>query len=330
MASRFNFGLGNLADGLSNLGKRDGESAGPGEMPFLDHLEELRWRIIWSLGAFVLMGGIGIWLSFHFQLIGVLIDPARPYLDCSYLNASKTAAEIAALPPCDPRLAFTSITDPMFIQLKLGLLMGLLLSFPVIAYQAWAFLSPALHRNEKKVIVPALYGGLVLFVAGALLAYFYVLPATAKLMLSFVTRDMKQTIGIASYIDMATKLMVVFGLVFELPIVILVLSSLGLITSRFLKNNRRYAIAIMAVAAAMLTPGDAISATLYMMLPLMFLFEISIWMVVAMEKRRSRTLAALKADEPADDQPVYDEGGYTHAPIESDAATDVSNDVEKW
>jgi sec-independent protein translocase protein TatC len=210
----------------------------------------------------------------------------------------------------------------MFIQIKLGLLLGLLLSFPVIAYQTWAFLSPALHQKEKRVLIPALYAGLVLFVAGALLAYFYLLPSTAKIMMSFVTKDMRQVISVTSYIDLVAKLMVALGLVFELPVVMLILSSLGLVTSRFLKKNRRFAIAIMAVAAAILTPGDAVSATIYMMLPLLFLFEVSIWLVMLVERRRARNLAALREEEEAVDA-TDDEQVTREAP-------EVSRDVEQW
>jgi sec-independent protein translocase protein TatC len=329
MARRFNFGLSN---GL--VGALSGQTPGPdGEMPFLDHLEELRWRIIWSLVTFVIMGGIGIWISLRFNLIALLIDPARPYLDCS--SGSVKAAEVASkVLPCDPRLAFTSITDPMFIQVKLGLLLGLLLSFPVIAYQAWAFLSPALHQKEKRVLVPALYAGLLLFVAGALLAYFYLLPSTARIMLSFVTPDMRQVISIGGYIDLVAKLMVAMGLVFELPVVMLILSSLGLVTSKFLKKNRRFAIAIMAVAAAVLTPGDAVSATIYMMLPLLFLFEVSIWLVMVVEKRRARNLAALREGEDEDDSENDGENDgemdVENTVSETADAESRTGDVEQW
>jgi sec-independent protein translocase protein TatC len=263
-----------------------------GEMPFLDHLEELRWRILWSLLAFVVMGGIGLYLAMRFDLVHVLTRPALPFLDC-------TPPAVAGA-PCVPKLSVFTVTEPFFITMKLGLTLGLLLSFPIIAYQAWAFLSPALHKREKRIIIPALYAGLVLFVGGALLAYFYVLPATVRVMMSFQTEDMRQTIGVGSYIDMVSKLMVSFGLVFELPVVILILSSLGLVTSNFLRKNRRYAVAIMAVGASVLTPGDAISATLYMMIPLLFLYETSIWLAKLMERRRARAAAELRSDLESD------------------------------
>jgi sec-independent protein translocase protein TatC len=284
MPSRFDF--------LSRKPRGPLDPAPEGEMPFLDHLEELRWRIIWSLLAFLVMGAIGIYVSIRFDLVGVLVKPAKPYLDCSM-------AALAA-GPCDPRLNVFTVTEAFYITMKLGLTLGLLMAFPIIAYQVWAFLSPALHKKEKRIIVPSLYVGLVLFVAGALLAYFYVLPATMRVMMSFQTPDMKQTIGVGAYINMVSKLMVSFGLVFELPVVILILSSLGLVTSSFLQKNRRFAVAIMAVGAALLTPGDAISATLYMMIPLLFLYEVSIWLAKLMERRRARAAAQLMSDLNSD------------------------------
>jgi sec-independent protein translocase protein TatC len=274
---------------LINFGLSKDPSSAAAEMPFLDHLEELRWRIIWSLAAFLVMGVIGIVISIKLDLVAMLIDPARPYLSCT--------AEMLANGPCDDRLSVFTVTEAFYIRIKLGLTLGILLSFPIIAYQTWAFLSPALHQKEKRVIVPALYGGLVLFLAGAALAYVYVLPATMRIMMAFQTPDMRQTIGVGNYIGMVSKLMIAFGLVFELPVVLLILSALGLVTSKFLREKRRYAVAIMAVAASLLTPGDAISATLYMMVPLMLLYEVSIVLAKLMERRRNR--AALELDEEA-------------------------------
>ncbi len=279
---------------FSFLSGKPGEPGSPGEMPFLDHLEELRWRILWSLLAFLVMGVVGLWISIRFDLVGLLVAPAKPYL------LAACARIAAAGGTCDSNLHVFTVTEAFYIRMKLGLTMGLLMAFPIIVYQVWAFLSPALHKKEKRIIVPSLYVGLVLFVAGALLAYYFVLPATMRVMMSFQTEDMEMTFGVGAYISMVTKLMVSFGLVFELPVVILILSSLGLVTSNFLRKNRRFAVAIMAVGASVLTPGDAISATLYMMIPLLFLYEVSIWLARLMERRRERAAAALEAEQASD------------------------------
>jgi sec-independent protein translocase protein TatC len=255
----------------------DGQRANPGaEMPFLDHLEELRWRILWSLLALLGLSGFGFWLVAHFDALHLLIRPAQPYIGA--------------------KLYFLNLTEPFFVTFKLGLLVGFLLSFPIIAYQVWAFVSPALLKREKRAIVPALYMGLVLFCMGVALAYYYVVPATAKFMLSFQQGSLTPMLTVDKYIALVTKVMVAFGVVFELPVVVLVLSALGLITSGFLSRKRRYAIAIMTLAASMLTPGDAITVTVFMMLPLVLLYEMSIGLARLVERGRARAAAASAAE----------------------------------
>ncbi|HSJ13995.1 MAG TPA: twin-arginine translocase subunit TatC [Longimicrobiales bacterium] len=257
---------------------REPKPAGAREMPFLDHLEELRWRIIWSLLALVVASIFGFWLVMKFDVLNILILPARPYIG--------------------DRLHYLSLTDPFMITLKLGILVGFLLAFPIITYQVWAFVSPALHRREKRAIVPALYFGLVLFAAGVSLAYFYVVPATARFMTGFQTGSLMPMLVVDRYVSIVTKVLVSFGIIFELPVVVLVLSALGLITSKFLRAKRRFAIAGMTVTASLLTPGDTITVTLFMMIPLILLYELSIGLAVLMERSRARDRAE---DEVADE-----------------------------
>ena len=132
-----------------------------GEMPFLDHLEELRWRILWSLLAIGIGAGVGIFLVIRFDVIGLLTGPL-------FTIVTEIQAEnpefMGGLPA--GRLFFLDLMEPFFFTLKLGIITGLLLVFPILAYQVWAFLSPALEKREKRVIIPSLYFGLVLFMAG--------------------------------------------------------------------------------------------------------------------------------------------------------------------
>src|SRR5215210_3929767 len=132
--------------------------SGPsGEMPFLDHLEELRFRILRSLGAVVAGFALGLWLVQRFQLVSLLKRPIAPYLTGG-------------------KLVVTSPTEPVMIVFKLGFIVGLVLASPVILWQVWAFLAPALYAREKKALVPALFAGSVLFLTGSVLAYLYVVP----------------------------------------------------------------------------------------------------------------------------------------------------------
>src|SRR5690606_5509814 len=131
--------------------------ASDGDMPFLDHLEELRWRILWSLIAIVLFSLIGFFLVIRFDVLGILEAPIEPFLDGS-------------------KLKYLNPTVPFFISLKLALAVGLLLASPIVGYQTWAFLAPALRPNEKRAILPTLTFGLVLFASGVAMAYYVALP----------------------------------------------------------------------------------------------------------------------------------------------------------
>jgi sec-independent protein translocase protein TatC len=248
---------------------------GPGaaEMPFLDHLEELRWRIIWSLAALLVGAFVGFWLVTRFNVLSLLIRPIQPFLHGS-------------------KLKYLSPTDPFFLTVKLALTIGFILALPIIVYQVWGFFAPALHPHEKRAIIPALYLGVLLFAGGVSLAYFAALPITLKFMMGFQVETLEQNIVVGPYLEFVIKLLLAFGAIFELPVVILVLATLGLVTSAFLKRSRRFAIAIAAVTAAVLTPGDAITLTIFMMLPLIVLYEMSILLARLVERAREKRAAA--------------------------------------
>ena len=243
------------------------------EMPFLDHLEELRWRLLWSLLAVMVGAGAGFMLVMKLNVLGILIDPIEPFLNGG-------------------RLKYLSPTDPFFITVKLAIVVGLLLASPVLIYQVWAFFGPALLPHEKRVIVPALYMGLVLFALGVWSAYTVVLPMTLKFTMGFQTEALEQAITIGPYLDVVTRVLLAFGTVFELPVVILILSALGLVTPEFLASKRKHAILIITVVASLLTPGDVITLTLMMMVPLIFLYEFSIVLSRMVTRRRAAATAA--------------------------------------
>jgi sec-independent protein translocase protein TatC len=243
-----------------------------GEMPFLDHLEELRWRLIWSLLAVVVCAVAGFFLVTRLDVLAILVAPIKPFLHGS-------------------KLKYLSPTEPFFITLKLAVSVGFVLASPIVIYQIWAFLSPALLPSEKRVIVPALYMGLVLFALGVLMSYEVVLPMTLSFTMGFQTESLEQSIVIGEYLGFVTRLLLAFGGVFELPVVILILSAMGLVTPEFLAGKRRHAIAIITVLASILTPGDVITLTMMMMVPLVLLYEVSI-ILSRMVTRRRRVAAA--------------------------------------
>lgn len=251
-----------------------------GEMPFLDHLEELRWRILWSLLAVAVGAVVGFGLVYYFDVLGLLVHPLRvAYADPQY------------------KLINLSPADPFFITLKLGLVVGLLLAFPIVVYQIWSFLSPALEDHEKRAIIPALYLGLVLFCAGVSLAYFVALPLTLAFFQNFQADFLEEQLEVTKTLAFITKLLLGFGIIFELPVVVMVLSALGLVTPEFLKSKRRHAIVIITVLASVLTPGDVITLTVMLMVPLFFLYEFSIYLSKMIWKRKRAREEERKREE---------------------------------
>ena len=255
-----------MTDGPSFLKRR---RRGSDEMPFLDHLEELRWRLIWSLSAIAVGSIIGWFLVTRFDVLGLLIEPMRPLLE-------------------NGKLAYLSPADPFIVTLKLTLTTGILLALPVVIYQVWIFLSPALMSHEKKAIVPALYFGLLLFIGGMALAYFVALPVMFQFFAQFQQGSLEQNITIGPYMAVVVRTLLGFGLVFELPVVILVLAVVGVVNSAMLKKGRRWAIVIITVVASFITPGDVVILTVFLMVPLMLLYELGIVLARIVERRRER------------------------------------------
>jgi Tat protein translocase TatC len=241
-------------------------------MPFLDHLEELRWRILWSLLALVIGTVLGWLLLDKIDIIEILKRPIAPYLPGG-------------------RLVFTSPAEPFMLTLKVAFALGCVLASPVVIYQIWAFLAPALYEREKKLIVPSLAVGVVLFLGGAIACYQWLLPAALRVLLNFQRADLTAMITIDRYFGMAVPFVIGCGLVAELPLVVTILASLGVVTPQFLARQRRYAVVIAAFLAALLTPPDAVSM-LMMLGPLLLLYEVSIWCAWVASRRRARRAAA--------------------------------------
>lgn len=250
---------------------------GAAEMPFLDHLEELRGRLIWVASTVLALSVLGFFLVTELDFIGLLKRPITPLVP-------------------EGMLMFTSPTEPMTVTLKLSFVVGLILSLPVIIYHAWAFLSPALFDREKKVVVPALAGGFLLFLLGVAMAYFLVLPLGLRFLLGFQTQALSPIITIGEYLRFATRLILAFGVIFELPLVLLLLAFLGLINAKTLRRFRRHAIVAVSLLSAILTPAD-VGTMLMMMGPLVLLYEFSILLVALVDRRQ---LAEHRAQAIAD------------------------------
>lgn len=255
-------------------------------MPFLDHLEELRWRILWSLVSIAIAAGLGFWLVYRYEALELLMIPLRRAADDP-----------------DLRLQYLSPADSFFVTLRLGIYTGLIFAFPIVAYHIWSFLSPALEKREKRAIVPALYLGMLLFIAGMALAYFFALPATLEFFENFGSTSLQANLEINTTMGFIVKMLLAFGVVFELPIVIMVLSAIGLVTPAFLRAKRRHAIVLITVLASFITPGDVVVLTVMMMVPLVFLYELGIVLSVGIYRGKRKRAAEYEAslDAPPED-----------------------------
>jgi len=249
-----------------------------GEMPFLDHLEELRWRIIYSLGALVIGIAIGFLVTFKLDLIGVLQRPVLPYLR-------------------GHTLVYTHPGDTFSAILQMSFVVGIVLALPVIGYNVWAFLSPALYRHERRVVIPVLLSATLLFLGGVALAYFLVLPLTLKFLFGLEAESLTPMITVSEYFGFVTSMCLAFGGVFEVPIVIVGLSALGIVSPQTLGKFRRYAVIIAYGGAAIITPGDLLTTTVALAVPLYLLYELSVAVSYVIFRRKARRNAELAAEE---------------------------------
>ncbi len=249
------------------------KQAPKGEMPFLDHLEELRMRLFWSVGTLAVCTMIAFALVWNYPVIDIISAPIQPYL-------------------VGGKLIYTHPADPIAIVLKVAFGLGLASASPMLVYQAWAFLSPALHAHEKRVVIPVIAGAFVLFATGAFLAVKFAMPAMFDVLFSFQSGSLTQMITAREYVGFALVICLSFGGAFQLPIVILTLTLLGLVTPTSLAKFRKHAAVGSFVLASVITPGDLIIMTLWLGVPLYGLYEISIVLSWIVHRTRMRRAAA--------------------------------------
>ncbi len=234
-------------------------------MPLLDHLLELRRRLMWSMLAFAVTFAV----CYHFstQIYSFLAQPLADIL------IAKTGQ--------NRRLIFTALYEAFFTYLKVALFGAAFLSFPIWATQLYMFVAPGLYRSEKRAFLPFLLATPILFVAGAALAYYFVFPAAWSFFLSFETTNgggglpVQLEAKVSEYLSLVMQLILAFGVAFQLPVLLTLLAKVGIISSVGLKNYRRYAYVGMFIVAAILTPPDVITQ-MGLAIPLIALYEISI------------------------------------------------------
>ena len=226
-----------------------------GKLPFTGHLDELRKRLITCFIAI----GIGFVASYAFKdkLFSILVNPL-----VSVMEAGDT-------------LIFTGLPEAFFTYLKVALLSGIMLAAPVIIYQFWMFVTPGLYKKERRILIPIVFLSSVFFIGGSLFGYFIVFPWGFKFFLGFATETIRPLPSMKEYLSFSAKLLLAFGLVFELPLVLTFLARIGIVSVDFLKKNRKYALLLFFAGAAILTPPDVVTQSM-MALTLIVVYEISI------------------------------------------------------
>ncbi len=244
-------------------------------MPLMAHLEELKTRLIRIL--------VGIGLGFGVCYL---------FKDWSFKVITKPL--IDAL-PAQSSLIFTGLPEAFFIHMKIAFFASLLLTAPFTLFQIWRFVSPGLYSNEKKYVLPFVFFSTILFAGGVLFGYFIALPPAFGFFVSFSTDFLKPMISFREYLDLTLKFLLAFGLSFEMPVFIFFLTKIGIVNAKMLSKQRRYAILVIFIVAAILTPSPDVLSQILMAIPLMFLYEVSIFVAKFAARKKS---APEETEEP--------------------------------
>ena len=227
------------------------------KLPLTAHLQELRKRLIFS---FIVVGaGFALCYSLADSIFNIL------------------AAPLLKMMPAGGSLIFTSVAEAFFTYMKVAFIAGLILTSPFVLYQIWAFVAPGLYQKEKRYVVPFVLSGSFFFALGILFGYFVAIPIGFKFLLGYATDFIKPMPSMNEYLSFSIKFLLAFGLVFEFPVVLVLLARIGVVNAKMLARQRKYAILLIFIFAAVMTPPDLISQVL-MALPLMGLYELSIFL----------------------------------------------------
>ncbi len=237
------------------------------KMSLTDHLMELRKRLVRSV--IILLIGFGVCYYYKDYVFEIITRPL-----------------VKALPK-NSYLIYTGLTEAFFVYMKLAFFASLIITSPFIVYQIWKFISPALHSKEKKYVIPFVFFSSLLFVSGVLFGYFIALPPAFEFFVSFNNQYLQAMISFSNYISLFVTFLLGFGLSFELPVFIFFLAKMGIVNVQMLSKNRKYAILVIFIVAAILTPSPDALSQILMAIPLMFLYEVSIFVAKFAVKKKT-------------------------------------------
>lgn len=242
------------------------------KLPVTAHLSELKERIIVSLSVVVISSGVCFYFSEY--IFSLLILPMSSSLS---LSLSYPFISLEAIKNANTELVFIAPAEALWMHFKISLISGIVISSPIILYEFWEFVAPGLLQKEKKYVFPFVIITMFLFLFGAVFCFMVVLPFAMNFLLTYKTEVLKPMLSVGRYIDFSLKFIVAFGAIFELPVVLVFLTRMGIVTPKSLAKNRKYAIVLAFVVAAFLTPTpDAFNQSL-MALPIILLYEAGIW-----------------------------------------------------
>jgi sec-independent protein translocase protein TatC len=273
-------------------------------MSLVDHLTELRMRLLRCLIALL----VGMGIAWHFSP-ALLSFVERPLTGHTYLSEVKSTVYEAlkrhypeiynryrlgsadpAIPAADRKLNYSAPLEPFFVQIKISLIAGAILALPVILQQLWLFVAPGLTPKERRLLFPFVTAGTLSFMVGALFFLLVIWPVIINFSLSYETEGLRSWFNLTAYINFCLRLVMIFGLVFELPVVAAILARIGMVNARFLARQRKFALLASAIVAAfhadLLTMG-------VVWIPLYLMYEASIWIVRVFERRRAAVAHAV-------------------------------------
>ncbi|UPT64714.1 MAG: twin-arginine translocase subunit TatC [Hyphomonadaceae bacterium JAD_PAG50586_4] len=258
--------------------------------PLMDHLMELRDRLVWSVGAVV----VGFIVCF------VFVDPLFMFLAQPFQTAMAVAHPERAGQAIE--LINTGAFGFFSVKMQIALFGGLVLAFPVVAWQVYAFIAPGLYKRERMAVAPFMLAAPIMFGLGAAFVFYIAMPFALNFALTQEVTDGPVRVTylpkVEEYMGLVTTLVLAFGLMFQLPVVLSLLGKVGIVSSKLLQQGRRYAIVGIAAFSALVTPNDVISM-IVMAVPVYLLYEISIWIVAAMERTRAKEEAGTAVTPPA-------------------------------